>query len=424
MTKHALNRLAERCPDIDPKTAIDEIWSYIADEHATFVGQSVSGEHVWECILPTGQFIWPLMARDNAIKTILTDGMDVTMTDGKVILSPSPMPTETISGLTIGVPRKHERVTENGAYRITMARYHSQDICLGPSVSSTGIRAAALQSAHAFWTSFDGNPKRYPSKPLSESLIFGRAAHALILGDEVFDESFCFVPKDAPQRPTSTQLKAFERDGVWSELAEPRAKWWEEFDARSAGKMELKEEQVEKILFMAENLRACPDAIEVLKSDLTEISMIWKDEATGLWIKSRPDCIPTNGYDFGDLKTFSPKSRDLLLSAQRSTTDFGYPMQMALAVEGAEKALGTTAKRCALVFLQSSDPYEVIPMEISEDSLYWARCLNRQGMNIIANGFKTDNWPGVAQNIITYSYPPSMTDRFAAMQEAGEIPNI
>lgn len=317
-----------------------------------------------------------------------------------------------------------ETVPGPGAYRMSMKHYHSQEVCPGPSVSSTGIRLAALQSPHAFWKTSDLNPDRYPAKPVSESLVIGKAAHALILGDEVFDEHFIYVPKDAPRRPTVTQVKAFERDGKWSEAAAEGAAFWEKFDKKAADRLLLKEEHVEKIMFMAENLRANPLAVEVLKSDLTEISMIWQDPITGLWIKSRPDCIPTNGYDFGDLKTFAPKSKDLIIAAQKSVTDFGYPMQMALAVEGAEHVFGQTAKKCALVFCQTSEPYEVIPMQIHEETLYWARCLIRFGIDRIACGLKTGHWPGVGEEMTTYNYPPSMLERFSDDQFAGLIPNI
>lgn len=316
-----------------------------------------------------------------------------------------------------------QKVTEPGAYRMSMNLYHSQ-CCPGPSISSTGIRKIALQSPHAFWKTSDLNPNRYPEKEPGDALILGRAAHALILGDEVFDDHFCFVPADAPPRPTATQIKAFERTGEWSDSAAPRATFWEEFDAKSKGRMELTAAQVEKIKYMAENLSASPDAVEMLTSDLTEISMIWQDEQTGIWVKSRPDCLPSNGFDFADLKTFSPKSSDLVLSAQRATTEHGYAIQMALAIEAAEKVLGTTAQRCALVFVQTTEPYEVVPIEIDEETLYWSRVLIRDGLNKMAHGLKTGEWPGVAKGIVKYAYPPSMLHRFGEMQLNGELPSL
>jgi hypothetical protein len=316
-----------------------------------------------------------------------------------------------------------EIITDPGVYRMSMNWYHDQ-CCDGPSVSSTGIRKAALESPHAFWKTSDLNPSRYPKKEDQAHFTLGKAAHSLILGDEVFDEHFVYIPKDSPRRPTATQVKAFERDGKWSDAAKDGAEFWEKFDKKAAGRLLLKEEQVEKIFYMAENLAANPFAVEVLKSDLVEISMIWQDAQTGLWLKSRPDCIPSNGYDFGDLKTFTPKGRNLILAAQRSMTDFGYPLQMALAIMGAEHVFGGSTETCALVFCQTTEPYEVIPIEIDNDSIYWARCLIRQGLDRIAHGLKTGEWPGVANEIIRYSYPPSMTDRLAQMQIDGTLPNI
>lgn len=316
-----------------------------------------------------------------------------------------------------------DRVTEPGAYRMPMSLYHSQ-CCPDVSVSSTGIRKAALQSPLAFWKTSDLNPHRYPPKPDSEAFILGKAAHCLILGDEVFADNFIYVPEDAPRRPTSTQIAAFERTGAWSDAAREGAEFWTQFDAEAEGRLFLTAEQVTRIGYMAENLQALPEAREALIGDLTEISMIWQDEITGLWIKSRPDCIPSNGFDFGDLKTFSPKSPDLILSAQRSITDFGYAVQMAMAVEGAERIFGTTATRCALIFTQTTEPYEAIPIMLDEDSIYWGRVLFRDGLTKIAHGLETGEWPGRARGFVNYSFPPSMQHRFGEMQLNGELPVI
>jgi hypothetical protein len=316
------------------------------------------------------------------------------------------------------------KVSEPGLYKMSMEDYHSVGVCPGPSVSSTGIRTAH-KSPHAFWKTSSLNPDRYPPKEDNSSLILGKAAHSLILGDEVFDETFCFVPKDAPARPTATQVKAFERDGEWSAKAAEGAAFWEKFDKEAEGRLELKHDQVQKIQYMAENLAADPLAVEMLVSNLIEISMIWQDPITGLWLKSRPDAIPSNGYDFGDLKTFAPKGRDLVLSAIRSTTDFEYAMQMALAIEGAEHVMGTTASRCGLVFVQSSEPYEVIPLSLDEDTLYWARVLCRDGINKISHGLKTGEWPGVTGGkIVEYSYPETVLHRLANLQADGTLPSL
>ena len=55
-----------------------------------------------------------------------------------------------------------------------------------------------------FWKSWEGNPDRYPDKEPGDGLILGKAAHCLLLGDEVFDDLFIYVPGDAPRKPRST----------------------------------------------------------------------------------------------------------------------------------------------------------------------------------------------------------------------------
>lgn len=317
-----------------------------------------------------------------------------------------------------------EQVTEPGAYYIDIEWYHSQGVCPGPSVSSTGIRKAETQSPMAFWKTSELNKNRYPPKEESDSLILGKAAHALILGDEVFDDKFVYVPDDAPQRPTKPQIDAYKRTGEWSESAAPRAAYWEDFDKRANGKLFLKQEQAQRIMYMAENIAENPAAVEVLVSDLVEISLIWQDSITGLWIKARPDCIPRNGCDFGDLKTFAPKIPNLELAAHRSVTDYAYHMQMALATMGAEETIQTTADSAALVFTQTLEPYEVVPMEIDEEALHWGRVQCRSGIDKIAHGLKTGEWPGRVTDIRKYSLPPTMTERLIQMQAEGYLPNV
>ncbi len=318
-----------------------------------------------------------------------------------------------------------EQVTEPGAYRMTMEQYHSQEICPGPSVSSTDLRRA-YNSLHAFWKGWKGNPNRYPDKPGNDSLTLGKAAHCLILGDEVFDDQFCYVPSDAPRRPTSTQVAAFKKNGEWSEAAKEGAEWWAKFDDAAEHRIEIKQEQVQKIVYMAENLAANSLCVELLKSDveMIEVSMFWQDERTGLWVKSRPDCMPLNGYDFGDLKTFAPKSRNLILAAQRSVTDFDYPMQMALASTGAEILFGQSANNCGLAFTMTAEPYEAIPVLITADSLYWAKVRCHYSLQRIAEGIETGDWPGVGADPVEYSYPPSMTDRMSELQSNGLLPSV
>lgn len=314
-------------------------------------------------------------------------------------------------------------IDKPGAYRMSMAWYHQQ-CCPGPSISSSGLRTIVVESPWHFWANSDLNPDRYPEKDAGDALSLGRAAHALILGDEVFDEHFAYVPDDAPRRPTATQIKAFERDGVWSEAAKEGAEFWDAFDAKANGKAMISETQIEHIKFMSQNIAKCPEAVEALTGGLTEISMIWQDPQTGVWIKSRPDQLPDNGFDFSDLKTFAPRSKSIKRAVQQSITEYRYDMQMALAAMGAEQVFGTTASECILIMAQSNPPYTVTPIKINTDTLYWARVMCRHAIDTFAECLKTNTWPMPVEGIIEYSLPPSLLEQYAQMQMDGLLPNL
>lgn len=309
-----------------------------------------------------------------------------------------------------------------GAFRMSLQHYHTQACCPGPSISSSGLRKIWRDGPWSFWSQSSLNPNRYPEKEPSDALILGRAAHSLILGDEVFSEAFTFYPKDAPRRPTATQIAAYERDGKWSDAARVGAEFWAKFDQDAAGKTMLSETQVETIIRMAENIRKNPLAVEMLTGGLTEISAIWQDEATGIWVKSRPDVFPDNGADAADLKTFARKTTNLKLAVQRAITDNGYASQMALAQEAAERVFGVTAKEFVLVFVETTVPHEVVTVRLDEESVHIGRIQNRHALDTFAACLKSEEWPGQIDGILDYTTPPSISQRIYDLQAAGELP--
>lgn len=291
-----------------------------------------------------------------------------------------------------------------GLYRTPLEHYHSQAICPGPSVSSSGLRRVFSESPWAFWSQSEMNPNRYPEET-RDHLSLGSAAHALILGDEVWEDNYAVRPVEF----NSWQTKA--------------SKEWREAQQK-AGKTVVTPDQVITIGYMAENLAASPEARAALVSEHYEVSMIWQDALTGLWVKSRVDALPTNGYDFADLKTFAPQMKDIQRAVMKSVTDYRYDMQMALGLEGAEQLGFGSAQECALIFAQTTKPFNVVTLKINYDTLYWARVCNRSALNTIAKCIEEDHWPMPVEGILEYSLPPSLLARYADMQISGELPNL
>lgn len=316
-----------------------------------------------------------------------------------------------------------ECVPGPGIYRISMAHYHSQAVCPGPSISSSGLRTIFTQSPWHFWATSEINPDRLPDKGESDALALGKGAHALMLGEEHFDEMFAYLPSDAPRKPTAQQIRAYD-EGRATETGATSVEFWNEFHTRTAGKTILTSDHVEKIKRMSESMLGNPAAVQALTGALTEVSLIWQDEATGVWLKSRVDVMPDAQFDYADLKTFAPQTKDIKRAIHRSITDYRYDMQLALGQEGSRELTGFMPEEAALIMLQSTEPYTCSVVRLDEEALYWGRCCNRAALNTFAECLESGDWPQPVPGILEYTTPPSLLHRFGEMQTAGDIPNL
>lgn len=308
-------------------------------------------------------------------------------------------------------------IREPGAYRIPLDVYHGQ-ICDGPSFSSSGLRTIYLNSPKDFWAFSPLNPAAYPPKPPSEAMIFGRAAHALILGDEVFMEHFVVLPQNAPPRPDKRQLAAAAK-GSKTESYLERAGFWDAFDTLAEGRMVLQPEWMETIRSMSHALADDPLVGPLFQGE-AEVSLFWKDEATGLWLKARPDMVPAMGDIHADLKsTRDPTPRACL----RDTRKLGYDMQLGLSAVGEEVLFGQVITAGVLVFVGKEPPFHVTPIEVDEEALHWAKLKLRAAIDTAARCLETGDWPGYTAGAIPkFTVPEWEREAFEAAQKAGTMP--
>lgn len=304
-------------------------------------------------------------------------------------------------------------VREAGAYRIPMTHYHSQAVCPGPSVSSSGLRTVYLASPADFWAFSDLNPARFSQKT-TEALIFGRAFHSAVFDDE---PTFVVLPDDAPARPTAPQINA-RCEGRISDSAAERFAFWDDFDARAEGRDIIPPAWGETFGHMSRALAAHPLVGPLFDGD-PEVSLIWQDEPTGLWIKSRMDMHPRMGGVRADLKTTTDAS---LRAVMREIQRRGYDMQAALGDLGAEIVLGERIESSVLVFIEKAPPFNVTPVEITGEAIGLAKLKLRKAINTVARCLASGDWPGKVEGVPQYR--PSEYDllEIAEAQERGEVP--
>ena len=271
-------------------------------------------------------------------------------------------------------------ITKPGLYAgVPLEVYHSATICDGPSVSSSGLRKIFNQSPAHFYSEWAGNPKRIEGEDKSHFKI-GRAVHHLMLGEPFFAKLFAVQPLEyeadqGEMKPWSNNAKA--------------CKEWHALRAKE-GRAVLTKSDIDTIRGMAEAMGRNPIVRAGALNGLIERSGFFKDKATGLWVKIRPDAIPTNSGDYTDIKTTtSVMWRDM----QKTIMERGYHQQLALIRTGARE-LGLPFTSATLIFVEKKQPFCPRVVTIKDNTLDLGERANRAALDAMADCLKKNHWPG------------------------------
>jgi hypothetical protein len=263
-----------------------------------------------------------------------------------------------------------------GVYRdVPLDDYHRGDICDEPSVSSTPLRQLWNKSPAHCWAHSPLNPRRVAEKE-DEARILGRATHHLICGEIGFADQYVIRSEKAP-------------DGrAWNGNNETCKQWIK--NQKRMGKTVLTPTNVEQIEGMAISLGNFPLVQQGALNGLIERSFFWKDAETGLWLKARPDAIPSDSGDFSDLKTTrSVIYRDL----EDAVGEYGYQQQAALVLEGA-RALGIPAESFTLIWCEKNPPHCVRAQQLKDEDIVRGTKMNRVALRKFAECLASGVWPG------------------------------
>lgn len=268
-----------------------------------------------------------------------------------------------------------EKIARAGLYDISMDAYHGQP-CVGPSVSSSGLRTLFLKSPAHYWVESSLNPDRIEEKE-KDAFTLGRAAHHLLLGEDDFSTLFVVRPDTINDEPWHSN-KTICRDWIKRQKA--------------AGRTVLLASQLEQIRGMAKSLADHPLVIVGVLNGQIEKSLIWQDTATGIWLKARPDAIPNDSGDFADLKTAANVGFDL----DRDISRYRYDMQAALTKWGARAVLGLEMESFSFVFVEKERPHCVDVISLSKEDIEQAEKDLRAALDTMAWCLEHNNWFGSA----------------------------
>ena len=250
-----------------------------------------------------------------------------------------------------------------------------------------GIRRSDLwkmeESPEKFRWCMDHPPEK------SEALLFGSAAHKLILeGSDAFFAEYAVAP--AVDRRTKAGREEFEA-----------------FRAANAGKETVTKDQYDKIVEMSAQIRNCPLAYKLLKAKgTTEEAFFWTDPGTGEKCKVKTDRIVTwkrRKYIL-DYKTCKCAATFRFNS---EIWKYGYFMQAGMYSEG-WKIANKKRKLPGFMFVaqEKDPPYSVNVIEVSEEVMNAGVAKFHSLLEKYHDCKALDVWNGYVQDVPNDSFVP------------------
>lgn len=311
-----------------------------------------------------------------------------------------------------------EKITKNGFYRISLDRHHNQP-CDGPSVTSGVLRRMTKHGPSKVWATHALNPDRHEPKR-TDALRLGSAMAAFIEGGiDGLNAEYQTVSENAPNRPTSVQLRAL-KEGRASKSAIASIAFWEDIDRD--GREVIKEHELELMAAMGLALSKDPAASAVLGGE-PEITMAAYDERTKLWFLSRPDNMNFQGLmsDYKKVNTGGRRFDHFFCSSR--VDDHGYDAQMGFAADVFERLTGIWSDQAGLVFQEDEPPHDVILLPIPEEDLRIGQFHNNQAAMRFRECLDLGHWPGPGEVIMPYHRNDKARERILEeMQMAGVAP--
>lgn len=236
------------------------------------------------------------------------------------------------------------------------------------------------KSPYNYWAKYINN-----SRPFQEStpaMIFGSAFHSLILEPENFDEYFAVVPEQKLLKDVGREEYELYKKQV-SEI-------------KNSNKRIISDENLNSLFQMREALWNHSEAIELIQDGKYEQSFFWKDEDSGLTLKSRPDIMHHNMIV--DIKTCSDASSHAF---QNSMVFGGYHIQGAMIQEGWKNLTGNTISTVINIAIEKTYPYCIGIYIIDEYALDVGRKEFKKLCSDLKSSMINNKWGNYSPQVIS-----------------------
>jgi len=171
----------------------------------------------------------------------------------------------------------------------------------------------------------------------TDALMFGRAVHAYLLDRPQWEREFFVIPEKLNMR-TNAGKEAMAN-----------------FEAQNVGRQIVHPEDFQLIKDMFDAAMSNPAVFSMLVGGTAESTVIWQDEETGIWCKTKPDMIPAG--ESGVVLDYKTTRNAAEHPFQTSIVSYGYDRQAAMCLHGLKQATGKEYDLFGFVAQEPEVPY-------------------------------------------------------------------
>lgn len=242
----------------------------------------------------------------------------------------------------------------------------------------------------------------------STALAFGKAFHTATLEPELFGSLYTVLPADAPR-----DLRHLRDAKTKGDSTKASIEWWDEWDARSAGRMLLSASDYAQVVAMATSLRRYVMTFKSGGRDIAvkcgelfdecakEVTVRWVDDETGLPCKARADLYAPDLNFAGDLKSCLNASR---AAFSRAINTHRYHVQHAHYCEGF-RACGAPLSTFGFFPVEKIRPHVAASWHIDGPSESRGWEIRQRSIRKLAHCVKTGEFPGYTTTVEPIGIP-------------------
>jgi hypothetical protein len=177
--------------------------------------------------------------------------------------------------------------------------------------------------------------------------------------------------------------------------------YYNAFMAANEGKIILSEDEARIVEGMAKSVHSHPLAAKLLEGAAVEVSMLWRDPATGCDCKGRMDLFKPDAGAILDIKTTLDASPS---GFAKQALNFGYHIQAAAYLSGAN-TLGADIRDFIIIAVEKSPPFACAVYRLSDAHLELGHRRWAEACSTYQRCTESGEWPGYGDTIQELTLP-------------------